>query len=157
MSTTSKSIEVRVPVRVAYNQWTQFEDFPKFMDGVKHVRQIDDTQLHWSASIFGQDQEWTAKITEQMPDKRIAWRATTGDENAGVVTFHYLDDSKTRVTLQLSYEPEGMTEKAGDLVGLMDRQLQKSLEQFKEFIEHRGTETGSWRGAVDQNPDVPAN
>ena len=105
MPTTTKSIEVRVPVRVAYNQWTQFESFPQFMDGVKEVKQLDDRRLHWHASIVGQDLEWTPKIVEQQPDKRVAWRSTSGEKNAGVVTFHYLDDSTTRVTVQLEFEP----------------------------------------------------
>ena len=152
MGTTTKNIDVRVPVRVAYNQWTQFEDFPKFMEGVEKVHQLDDKRLEWAATVGGKHQEWTAEITEQMPDKRIAWRATTGEENAGVVTFHHLGDNSTRVTLQMSYEPQGVTEKVGDMAGFMDRQLQKSLDQFKEFIESRGTETGSWRGEIDEHP-----
>jgi len=152
MATTTKTIDVRVPVRVAYNQWTQFEDFPKFMEGVEKVHQIDDKHLEWTAKVGGKEQQWTAEVMEQMPDKRIAWRATTGDENAGVVTFHHLDDNRTRVTLQMSYEPEGMTERIGEMAGFMDRQLQKSLDQFKEFIESRGSETGAWRGQIDEHP-----
>lgn len=154
MSTTSKSIEVHVPVHVAYNQWTQFEDFPKFMDGVREVQQMGDTRLHWKATVGGKEQEWTAEITEQVPDQRIAWRSTAGDENAGVVTFHYIDEMTTRVTLQLSYEPRGVTEKMGDMVGMMDRQLQNSLDNFKEFIERRGMPTGAWRGEIENRPET---
>ncbi|MGA7670484.1 MAG: SRPBCC family protein [Nitrolancea sp.] len=157
MGTTTKTIDVRVPVRVAYNQWTQFEDFPKFMEGVNEVHQMDDKRLKWNATVGGKQQEWTAEITEQMPDKRIAWRATAGEENAGVVTFHHLDEDRTRVTLQMSYEPEGMTEKIGDMTGFMDRRLQKSLDQFKEFIESRGSETGAWRGEIDNHPNASSS
>jgi uncharacterized membrane protein len=155
MSTTTKSIEVDVPVRTAYNQWTQFEDFPQFMDGVTEVRQLDDKRLQWKADVGGKTQEWTAEITEQVPDQRIAWRATTGDDNAGVVTFHHIADDTTRITLQMSYEPEGLVEKVGDMTGVMDRQVENSLEHFKEFIESRGTSTGAWRGEIDQDSTSP--
>ncbi len=153
MSTTSKSIEVHVPVRVAYNQWTQFEEFPQFMDGVREVHQMGDKRLHWKATVGGKEQEWTAEITEQVPDQRIAWRSTAGDENAGVVTFHHIDETTTRVTLQMSYEPHGLTEKVGDMVGMMDRQLQNSLDNFKEFVERHGTSTGGWRGEIENRPE----
>lgn len=150
MSSTEKSIEVNVPVSTAYNQWTQFEDFPKFMEGVKEVRQLDDTHLHWSASVGGKDKEWDAEITEQVPDSRIAWRSTTGTRNDGIVTFSQGAADTTRVTVQMTYEPEGMMESAGDAMGLLDRRVQGDLERFKEFLESRGHETGAWRGSVNQ-------
>jgi len=119
MATIEKSIDVQVPVRTAYNQWTQFEEFPRFMEGVQEVRQLDDTHLHWVASVGGQRKEWDAEITEQIPDQRVAWRSEAGDENAGVVTFHRLDDSSTRVMLQLAYQPEGVVEQAGSALGIV--------------------------------------
>lgn len=149
MASATKTIDVNVPVRMAYDQWTQFEDFPIFMDDVDEVRQLDDTKLHWHATVDGNSQEWTAEITEQTPDKRIAWRSTSGANNAGVVTFHKLDDNTSRVSLQMEYEPEGMVEKAGSAMGMFDRTVQANLENFKEFIERRGRETGSWRGEVN--------
>jgi uncharacterized membrane protein len=151
MSTIEQSIEVNVPVRTAYNQWTQFEDFPHFMEGVEKVNQIDDVNLHWVAEILGQHREWDAKITEQTPDERIAWTNTDGAKNAGVVTFHRLDDSTTRLMLQMEFEPEGFGEKAADALGLVKSRSKGDLERFKTFIEERGTETGAWRGEVDQN------
>ncbi len=151
MSTTVvESIDVRVPVRTAYDQWTQFEDFPRFMEGVKRVDQIDDTRLHWVAKVAGMEKEWDAKITEQTPDQRIAWTATSGAPNGGVVTFHRLDDSTTRVTVQMDIEPEGPIEKVGAAVGLPANQVKGDLERFKKFIESRGSETGAWRGEVKQ-------
>ncbi len=148
MATIEKSIEVSVPVRTAYNQWTQFEEFPRFMEGVKSVRQMDDTRLHWCAEIGGKEEEWDAEIAEQTPDQRVAWRSTTGARNAGVVTFHHLGDNKTRVMLQMEYDPEGITENVGDKLGFVGRRVQGDLERFKELIEERGTETGAWRGEV---------
>ncbi len=150
MSTVEKSIEVNVPVSVAYNQWTQFEDFPKFMEGVEEVRQIDDTHLHWRANVGGKRKEWDAEITEQIPDKRIAWRSTSGAKNAGVVDFHYIDPNTTRITVQMDYDPEGVTENIGDAVGVVSHRVEGDLERFKEFIESRGQPTGAWRGSVDQ-------
>src|SRR5579885_1170006 len=117
MGSVLASIDVNVPVRTAYNQWTQFESFPHFMEGVQEVRQLDDTRLHWRAKIGGKEKEWDAKITEQQPDQRIAWTSTSGAENAGVVTFHRIDDNRTRVTLQLDFDPEGFVENVGDAVG----------------------------------------
>jgi uncharacterized membrane protein len=155
METIEKSVEVNVPVRTAYNQWTQFEEFPKFMDGIKEVRQLDDTHIHWHASIGGKSEEWDAEITEQTPDKRVAWRSTTGSHNAGVVTFHHIDDTTSRVTLQMGYDPEKMTEKIGDKLGVFDRRVEGDLENFKKFIEERGVETGSWRGDVEHPSDRP--
>jgi uncharacterized membrane protein len=150
MSTIEKSIEVNVPVRTAYNQWTQFEEFPKFMEGVQEVKQLDDTHLHWKANIAGKDKQWNAVITEQKPDQRIAWKSTDGAKNAGVVTFHRLSDSKSKVMLQMDYEPEGAVENVGDAVGAVSLRVAGDLDRFKNFIESRGQETGAWRGDVKQ-------
>jgi uncharacterized membrane protein len=151
MSTIVESIDVRVPVRTAYNQWTQFEEFPQFMDGVERVDQLDDERLHWVAKVGGKTKEWDAKITEQTPDQRVAWTATQGAENAGVVTFHRIDDNVTRVTVQMDLDPEGVVENVGDAIGVPERRVKSDLERFKEFIESRGQETGAWRGEVKQN------
>ncbi len=151
MSSIEQSIEVNVPVRTAYNQWTQFEDFPHFMEGVEKVNQIDDVNLHWVAEIMGQHREWDAKITEQIPDERIAWRNVDGATNAGVVTFHRISDDTTKIMLQMEYDPEGFGEKAADALGLVKARVKGDLERFKTFIESRGQETGAWRGEVDQN------
>ena len=151
MSQILESIDVDVPVRAAYDQWTQFEEFPRFMDGVESVRQLDDTHLEWKARVAGVDKQWQAEITEQTPDQRIAWRATDGAENAGVVTFHRLDDRKTRVTLQLDVEPDGAIETVGDALGFVQRSAKGDLERFKAFIEDRGAATGAWRGEVEQD------
>jgi uncharacterized membrane protein len=148
MSVIEKSIEINVPVTAAYNQWTQFEEFPKFMEGVTQVQQIDDTHLHWKADIGGKEKEWNAEITEQIPDERIAWRSRDGAMNAGVVTFHRLSDSKSKVMLQMEYDPEGMVEKAGDAMGVVSQRVLGDLERFKRYIESRGQETGAWRGTV---------
>ncbi|HYG73145.1 MAG TPA: SRPBCC family protein [Actinomycetota bacterium] len=150
MGTIEQSIEVQVPLSTAYNQWTQFEQFPRFMEGVEEVRQLDDKRLHWIAEIGGKREEWDAEITEQRPDERVAWRSTTGAPNAGVVTFHRLSDDMTKVMLQLDYEPEGMIEKVGDALGIVERRTKGDLERFKEFIESRGSETGAWRGKIDE-------
>jgi uncharacterized membrane protein len=150
MSTIVQSIDVRVPVRTAYNQWTQFEEFPRFMEGVEKVEQLDDTRLHWVAKVAGKRKEWDAEITEQTPDQRVAWTATSGAPNGGVVTFHRLDDGTTRVTVQMEVEPEGPVEAVGAAAGLPDRRIKGDLDRFKEFIESRGKETGAWRGEVDQ-------
>ena len=148
MSLIEKSIEINVPVRAAYNQWTQFEEFPKFMEGVKQVKQIDDTHLHWKAEIGGKEKEWDAEITEQIPDERIAWRNRNGAKNAGVVTFHRLSDSKSKVMLQMEYDPEGVVENVGDTMGVVSQRVLGDLERFKQYIESRGHETGAWRGTV---------
>ena len=150
MAKVEHSIDVDVPVRVAYDQWTQFEEFPRFMDAVESVRQVDDTHLHWVATVAGKRKEWDAEITEQTPDQRIAWSSTSGARNAGVVTFHRIDDNTTRVMLQLDVEPEGAIETVGTAVGIFENQVVGDLEAFKEFIEARGTETGAWRGEVEQ-------
>jgi uncharacterized membrane protein len=150
MSEILEAIDVDVPVRTAYDQWTQFETFPEFMDGVKSVRQLDDTTIHWVAEIAGRQKEWDAKITEQEPDQRIAWTAIDGAHNAGVVTFHRLDEGKSRVTLQLDVDPEGPVENVGDALGLVKGRVKGDMERFKDFIEGRRTESGAWRGRVDQ-------
>src|SRR4030095_1564723 len=134
-STIEKSIDVNVPVHTAYNQWTQFEEFPRFMEGVDQVTQLDDTHLHWKATIGGKQKEWDAVITEQLPDERIAWTNTTGARNAGVVTFHRLGDNHTRIMLQIDYEPEGLVENVGDMLGVVSSRVRDDLERFKEFIE----------------------
>jgi uncharacterized membrane protein len=150
MTTIEESIEVKVPVRTAYDQWTQFEEFPRFMAGVESVTQLDDTHLHWVEKIGGVRREWDAEITEQHPDERVAWRATEGADNAGVVTFHRLDDATTKVMVQLQFDPDGFVEQAGDKLGIVESQTKADLDRFKEFIEERGTETGAWRGEVDR-------
>jgi uncharacterized membrane protein len=150
-STAEESIEVNVPLHTAYNQWTQFEEFPKFMDSVREVRQLDDTHLLWRADVAGKEERWTAEITEQIPDKRIAWRSTGGISNAGVVTFHKISDTKTRIMLQMTYTPQGADEKIGDALGLVKMQIRGNLQRFKELLESRGAETGAWRGSVAQH------
>ena len=149
-ASVEKSIDVDVPVRTAYNQWTQFEAFPEFMEGVVEVRQLGDTRLHWKAKVAGKEKEWDAEITEQKPDERVAWKAVDGAPNSGVVTFHRIDEGKTRVMLQLEAEPEGVIEEVGDKLGLFGHRVEGDLKRFKEFIESRGAETGGWRGQVDQ-------
>jgi len=150
-SAIEKSIEVEVPVRTAYNQWTQFEEFPQFMEGVREVRQLDDTHLRWRANVGGVEKTWEAEITEQIPDARIAWHNVSGAKNAGVVTFHRLGDDRTKIMLQMEYEPEGLIENAGDFIGVASLRIKSDLERFKEFIESRGHETGGWRGGVRQS------
>jgi uncharacterized membrane protein len=151
MSTIEQSIDVAVPVRTAYDQWTQFEEFPRFMEGVEEVRQVDDTHTRWRTTVAGREKEFDARITEQTPDQRIAWTSQAGPEHSGVVTFHRLDDGCTRVMLQMDVEPDGAVEKAGDALGLLKRRVKGDLERFKEMIEARGTETGAWRGEVRQD------
>lgn len=155
MSTVEKSIEVNVPVNTAYNQWTQFEDFPKFMEGVEEVTQLDNTHLHWCANIAGKRKEWDAEIVEQIPDQRIAWRSTSGAMNGGVVTFDRISTDTTRIMLQMEYDPEGVTENVGDAVGVVSRRVEGDLERFKEFLESHGQATGAWRGSVQQGQTRP--
>jgi uncharacterized membrane protein len=150
MASANKHVEVNVPLSVAYNQWTQFEDWPQFMEGVKQVQQLDERRLQWRTEIAGKDEQFEVEITEQKPDERIAWRSLRGAKNAGVVTFHYIAENRTRVTLQMDYEPEGVVEKTGSALGVVDRRVQGDLERFKEFLESRGRETGAWRGKIDQ-------
>ncbi len=152
MSKVEESIELEVPVTTAYNQWTQFEEFPRFMEGVEEVTQLDDIRLHWKAEIAGVTREWDAEITEQKPEERVAWASTSGANTAGVVTFHRLDDNKTKIMLQLDAEGDSLKEKVGDALGLLERRVKGDLGRFKEFIESRGAETGSWRGEVEQDP-----
>lgn len=148
MSTIEKGIAINVPVQTAYNQWTQFEDFPRFMEGVKQVTQLDDRRLHWRAEIGGKEKEWDARITEQIPNDRIAWKSTDGASNAGVVTFHRLSDTTSKVMLQIEYDPDGVVENFGDALGVVNQRVEGDLQRFKEFIETRGQETGAWHGTV---------
>lgn len=149
MSQVEESVEVDVPVRTAYNQWTQFESFPHFMDGVERVDQHTDTMTRWVAKIGGVTKEFEAKITEQIPDERVAWTTLSGEvRQAGVVTFHRLDENRTKVMLQLDYDPDGFAENVGDKLGFVKRQITGDLKRFKEYIEDRGRESGSWRGEV---------
>jgi uncharacterized membrane protein len=149
MARIEKSIEVRAPLRTVYNQWTQFEEFPRFMEGVTSVRQLDDKRLHWKAKVGGKDVEWDAEIFEQVPDRRIAWRSTSGARNAGTVAFSPADDGlSTRVSLAIDVEPEGVGEKVGSALGVVSGRVEGDLERFKEFLENRGRETGGWRGEI---------
>ncbi len=150
MSTVTESVDVDVPITTAYDQWTQFESFPQFMDGVEEIRQIDDTHNHWVIKVAGVTREFDATITEQHPEERIAWRADDGPNHAGVVTFHRLDDNKTRVTAQMDIDPEGFVENVADKAGILDRRIKADMKRFKEFIESRGSETGGWRGDVQR-------
>jgi uncharacterized membrane protein len=147
MASIEKSIEVDVPVRTAYNQWTQFESFPRFMEGVEEVRQVDDKRLHWRAEIGGKTEEWDAEIVEQVPDTRIAWRSISGATNAGRVNFDHVNPTRTRVNLHLEYEPQGAMESIGDALGFVSRRAENDLEKFKEFVEQHGAE-GGWRGEI---------
>jgi uncharacterized membrane protein len=149
MASVVESIDVSAPLSTTYNQWTQFEEFPRFMDGVTAVRQVDDTHLQWAAEIAGTEERWDAEITEQRPDERVAWKSTSGPMHAGVVTFHRIDDETTRVTLQMDVEPRGAVENVGTALGFLDRRVKGDLERFKEYIESRGSETGAWRGEVE--------
>ena len=148
MSTIEQSIEVNAPLSTVYNPWTQFEEFPQFMEGVKSVSQLDDTHLRWVAEAGGQEHEWTAEITEQHPDERVAWKAIEGHGNSGVVTFHRLGETETRVTVQIEHETEGMMESLGSALGADSRRVQGDLERFKELIESRSEESGAWRGEI---------
>lgn len=147
MEHVEKSINVDVPVHVAYDQWTQFEDFPKFMEGVKEVHQLDDKRLHWRAVVAGKEKDWNAEITEQVPDQRIAWHSTSGTPNAGLVTF-FPEGDHTRISLRMDYDPQGIVENAGDAMGFVGRQVEGDLKRFKEFIESQSTPTGGWRGEI---------
>ena len=148
MAEVEESVDVAVPLTTAYNQWTQFEEFPQFMDNVASVKQVDDTHLHWVAEIAGRRHEWDAEITYQDPDGHIAWRATDGKKNAGAGEFEKLGDDRTRVKVWMSWETEGVAEAAGDKLGVDDRGVKADLERFKGLIEGQGAETGAWRGEV---------
>jgi uncharacterized membrane protein len=150
MSTVEKSVDVEVPVRTAYDQWTQFTSFPRFMEGVDRVDQLTDTRTHWVTSIGGVGREFDAEITEQSPDERVAWTSLDGPKQAGLVTFHPLDGGRTTVRLHLEYEPDGLLEAAGDKLGLIGRRIEGDLGRFKDFIEGRGAAEGGWRGEVDR-------
>jgi uncharacterized membrane protein len=153
MGTITESIDVGVDVTTAYDQWTQFESFPQFMEGVDEVRQIDDTHLHWVTSVGPVTREFDATVTEQHPDERVAWKSDDGPEHAGVVTFHRLDDQTSKVTVQMDIDPEGFVENVADKAGILDQRVKGDLKRFKDFIESRGAETGAWRGDVDRPGD----
>ena len=148
MGATTQSIEVNAPLRAVYNQWTQFEEFPRFMEGVEEVRQQGDKHLFWRAKIGGKVKEWEAEITRQVPDERIAWQSIDGTANSGTVVFRALDPARTKITATIEYEPEGFLEKTGDALGIPSGRIEKDLERFRSFIEERGRETGGWRGQV---------
>ncbi|MFF2045424.1 SRPBCC family protein [Kitasatospora sp. NPDC058170] len=149
MSKVKESIDVDVPLHSVYNQWTQFEDFPRFMQGVEEVRQTDDRHCHWTTKVAGARREFDTEIVDQLPDERISWRTVGGDvQQLGVVTFQRLDDAHTRVSLAMDFEPHGMAEKAGAALGVLDRQVKGDLKRFKGFIEEQGRESGGWRGRL---------
>ena len=151
MTQIIETIDVDVPVGTSYNQWTQFEQFPRFLKHVDSIVQKDDTHLHWTVSVGGQTREFDAVVTEQHPDERVAWNSTGGEvDHAGVVTFHRLDDTTSRVTVQLDWEPEGLLEKLGAVSGVASHAVKDALKDFKTYIEAQGTADGAWRG------DVPA-
>ena len=160
MERIEKTIEVNVPVSTAYNQWTQFESFPSFMEGIEQVEQVDDKRVHWVAEIAGHRKEWDAEIVEQVPDEVISWRSIAGPVNNGSCTFQAIDDGRCKITLILTYEPEGGLEKVGDALGVVSARVQGDLNRFKEFIEARQVETGSWRGKIREgevkSTDAPA-
>ena len=151
MSTVKETVEVEVPVRTAYNQWTQFEEFPKFMEGIQSVQQLDDTHVQWVAEVRGESRQWTSEITEQRPDERIAWKTIDGEvKNDGVVTFEQVGDGQTRVNVEMDVEGDSSAENvAGDLLGIVKGQVHGDLERFKQLIENRDEETGAWRGEVE--------
>jgi uncharacterized membrane protein len=150
MAEVRESIEVNVPVSTAYNQWTQFEEFPQFMDNVESVQQVDEGHLRWVAKVGGKQEEWRAEITSQEPDSHIAWQATEGKQNSGDVRFESLGPTRTRVDVTLTWEPEGIIEATGEKIGLAEGSVKADLERFKELIESRGVETGAWRGEIQQ-------
>ncbi len=155
MARAAKEIVVDAPLQAVYNQWTQFEEFPRFMDGVQEVKQIDDRRLFWRANIGGKEVEWEAEIQEQVPDEKIIWRSITGETNAGLVAFRPAGDGKTEVRLEMSYEPQGVTQEIGSALGFVEGKVEGDLKRFKEFIEERGGhETGAWRGEIS-NADAP--
>jgi uncharacterized membrane protein len=148
MSRFEHVVTVDAPIREVYDQWTQFEEFPRFMEGVESVVQLDDRTLDWTAEIGGQRRRWTAEITDQTPETRVAWKSTSGADNAGAVLFEPVDDDRTRITLRIDVEPEGLVESAGDALGFVERRTKGDLERFKEFIENRDRATGAWRGEI---------
>ncbi len=142
------SVKVKVPVHTAYNQWTQFEEFPRFMEGVKEIRQLDDQRVHWVAEVGGKQKEWDAEIVEQIPDQRIAWRSVDGAANGGAVEFRPIGSNETEVRVRMEFEPEGAMEKVGSMLHAPEARVKGDLKRFKEFIESRGSETGAWRGEI---------
>ena len=156
-SSVQEEIDVNVPVRVAYDQFTQFEEFPRFMESVHEVKQLDDKRLHWRASVLGKDVEWDAEITEQIPDTRIAWRSTSGTPNGGAVSFRSLSRSRTRITLDMYYEPQDTIDMVGDVLGAVRSTARGNLKSFKEMIELRGQESGAWRGTITSPSEVGTN
>jgi uncharacterized membrane protein len=152
--TLERSVEVGVPASTSYNAWTQFELFPHFMEGVESVEQKDERRLHWRANVWGQTEEWDAEITEQIPDKRIAWRSDGGAWNAGVVTFHRLSDDQSRVMLQLEYAPQRLSEKLADALGVLSRRVEGDLERFKTYVEQQGDRISGWRGEIPAKQDA---
>lgn len=152
MSTVMKAVDVDVPLSTACNQWTQFESFPEFMEGVEEVRQLDDTHTHWVTRVGGVTREFDATITEQHPDERVAWTSESGPRHAGVITFHRLGPSRTRVTAQMDIDPDGFLEQVADKTGMLGKRVNGDMHRFKEFIERRGHETGGWRGDIDTPP-----
>jgi uncharacterized membrane protein len=154
-TTVDAEIEVGVPVTTAYNQWTQFEEFPHFMEGIDEVKQLDDTLLHWAATVAGRHAEWDAKILEQEPDRRIAWESTDGKRTRGTVTFEAIAPERSRVRLHMSYDPDGPAEKVGSAIGLDSRRVRGDLERFRELIEGRGVATGAWRGEIENGVEKP--
>jgi uncharacterized membrane protein len=153
-TTIERSVEVDVPASTAYATWTRFELFPRFMRDVEEVEQKDDRHLHWRARVWGKTQEWDAEITEQIPDKRIAWRSEGGATNAGVVTFHRLSDDRARVMLQLDYDPADWSEKVADALGMLSRSVEADLEGFKEFVETEGERITAWKGEISAKDDA---
>jgi len=155
METITRTIEVDVPLQTAYDQWTQFEDFPRFMGGVEKVTQLDDRRTRWVTRIGGVSREFDAEVLVQRPDQGVSWRSTGGTPHAGRVTFAPLSDTRTEVTLALEWQPEGLLEKAGEALGVVEGRVAKDLSAFKQFIEGRGTATGAWRGQVDTGSSSP--
>jgi uncharacterized membrane protein len=147
-SNVTAAVDVDRPIQIVYNQWTQFESFPHFMQGVERIEQLDDTHLHWTIKVGPSRREFDATITEQHPEERVAWKSDTGPRHGGVVTFHKLDDNTTRVTTQMDIDPEGVVENVADKLNILDRRVHEDLNRFKEFIESRPAETGAWRGDV---------
>jgi uncharacterized protein YndB with AHSA1/START domain len=157
MGATTHSIEINAPLHAVYNQWTQFEEFPRFMEGVEEVRQDGPRNLFWTARIAGKEKRWEAEILEQTPDHRIVWQSIDGTPNSGEVAFEPLDQGRTRVTLTMEYEPEGFLEKAGDALGIPSGRAEGDLKRFRDFIEEKGTETGSWNGRIETAENPVAN
>jgi uncharacterized membrane protein len=157
MEKIDKSIDIDVPVSTVFNQWTQFEEFPFFMESIKHIRQIDDTHVHWEASIAGKQKQWDAEIVEQIPDHKISWRSTTGTPNNGELRFESIESGGTRLWLHLEYEPESVLEEIGDKLGFVSKRVEDDLQRFKEYIENRRRESGAWRGYIHHGETIRDN